>query len=71
MRDVENLLKFANDTMFELCTSQNSDRVIEGLHQHFNYINCLPKRKFERLVGPLDEIMNVSVAQIQRHNATS
>ena len=69
MRDVGNLLKFAYDTMHEPCTSQNRDRVIE--HRHFNYINCLPNRKFERLGGPLDEVVTVSVAQIQRHNATS
>ena len=32
---------------------------------------CLSNRKFEELVGPLDDILTVSVAQIQRHNATS
>ena len=32
---------------------------------------CLSNRRFERLGDPLDEIVTVSVAQIQRHNATS
>ena len=34
-------------------------------------ICCLSNRQFERLGGPLDEIVTISVAQIQRHNATS
>ena len=38
---------------------------------HFSFCHCLSNRKFERLGDLLDEIVTVSVAQIQRHNATS
>ena len=46
---------------------------MDKYHNIFSFIkfNCLSNRIFERLVGPLDEIMNVSVAQILRHNVTS
>ena len=33
--------------------------------------DCLSNRQFERLGGPLDEIVTVFVAHIQRHNTTS
>ena len=36
-----------------------------------NQVYCLSNSKFDGLVGPLDEIVTVSVEQIQRHNATS
>ena len=33
--------------------------------------SCLSNRKFERLGGPVDEIVTVFCTQIQCHNATS
>ena len=44
---------------------------MEEIKQNHGFPVCLSNRKFERLVGPLDEIVTVSVKQIQRHNATS
>ena len=75
VKDVGNLLKFANDTMHEPSNSSNSDRGTEGLHRHFNYNNCLPNKNSERLVGPLDEIVTVFVHKynviMPRPNLTS
>ena len=45
----------------------------DGMHptRMHSCFNCLSNRKFERLVGPLDEIVTICVAQIQRHNVIS
>ena len=45
--------------------------ISEGSFTERENFYCLSNRKLERLGGPLDEVVTVSVTQIQRHNVTS